>query len=567
MKNKTLIVLTLILLLSVVTKVQAIEGGQEINPKEEKIETLIEIKEGDIWKDLEVSKYNQSDMLIYKVGTHERSANPILISHQYNNEKLLRIVKNGYQERSTTELGLTNENDAYIATKIAIDCVFDNTAIANIDNKYRAKENLNEEQRISANKILEVAKSLVDIGLNGKENYNKSKSVTLIGELDPDKSKPNYVSQLYKVETSQPFYKGYKIKNKSQSPIAYYVANAETGEEQEIFGPEEKEFRIMVPKEYQEDPFELQLDVELIYDIDRTFLGMDGNGRYLILANIEEGYTLGTRLMNHKATLTVNFVDDETGAHILGGKVKIKGQEYEIDRDRKMLLWALPKEQIDIEVLEVPEDYTIKETNIIADVKYRENHVEDIKISHKKGNVKITTLVGQATYEIYDINNNIKGPYTTDTAGNLLIEGINTGRYTIKQIAVKEGYKLAVETEFPIEYGKTFEVIVNNELEPPKEEPEKPTEPPKEETEKPTEPEPPKEEIPEKPAEPELPKEEVPTQITETTKEEKNSIRTTLPRTGNDYFVIKLILINTIIFGHTMYLIKKICNKKTDCQI
>ena len=85
MKNKTLIVLTLILLLSVVTKVQAIEGGQEINPKEEKIETLIEIKEGDIWKDLEVSKYNQSDMLIYKVGTHERSANPILIIHQYNN--------------------------------------------------------------------------------------------------------------------------------------------------------------------------------------------------------------------------------------------------------------------------------------------------------------------------------------------------------------------------------------------------------------------------------------------------------------------------------------------------
>lgn len=569
MKKKKILVFTLILLVLGITKVQAVEMENEIKAEEEKIETLIEMKQEGEWRDLEIEKYNKYDILIYKVGTNKSSGEPITISNKYNNDSIFRIVENGYNKSLLNEMGVVNDDDAYTATKIAIDCVFNKvTEIDSVDNLYRAKEGLEQTQKERANKIIEAVKQLLNIGYDETIIYDKSKSIRAVGELELDLSKPDYVSQRYTISTTQAYYKGFKVKKKDQTKIPYYIANITTREEQEVFNRTENQFRIMIPKEYQEEPFELELEVETIYDEDTIFLGEDGNNEYIILANIEEKYVLETGLNNNKSSLTVNFVDKETRENVVGGSIKVGENLYNIDLYNKILLNSLPKQKLLIEVVTAPENYVIDNKQIIADIKYKENHIENIELSRKKGNLKIITLVGKSTYEIYEEDNKIKGVYTTDEDGNLFIEGISTGEYIIKQIEIKEGYKLVEKLEICVLHGQTVEVTIDNEkidkeIEPipPKEEEKEPI-PPKNETVEVT---PPKEEkeAPEVSEIPELtePKTEKDISTTELT-------RTVLPRTGNDYFVIKIILIDIILFKFIMYLFKKIQSKKnTDCQI
>lgn len=274
-----------------------------------------------------------------------------------------------------------------------------------------------------------------------------------------------------------------------------------------------------------------------------------------------------------------------------------------------------------MKVIHVPDNYYIEKEKHEIEINHEKKYTENIPLKRKKGNLEITTKAGEATYEIYDDELNIIGTYETDEEGKVYIERINAGNCIIKQTKVKEGYKLVKDNVIQVPFNDTcYVTIVNEEEEKNQEEAEKPKEDeedkkeevvpprkddeveevvaPKEEGTEEKEPEQTPEEI-EKPKEentekkPEEPKkeqkeediqekteksDEETSDKEETPKEEKvqetiekeeteevqeiQAKMSTLPRTGNDYFIFKIILADLNIFLIIIFLSKLYSNKK-----
>ena len=129
-------------------------------------------------------------------------------------------------------------------------------------------------------------------------------------------------------------------------------------------------------------------------------------------------------------------------------------------------------------------EYTIKESSIGENHHYILNEeeykitVEDEKVNeiimknyHKKGNLKITKVdkddktitLGAIEFELVDEEGNVISHLITDVNGEVYIENINTGRYTLKETKTKREYNLCENANIVVEWNKTSEVVIENE--------------------------------------------------------------------------------------------------------
>lgn len=82
-----------------------------------------------------------------------------------NDDRIWRIIKNGYPYKNEKELGLNSKYDAYAVTRWAIACILEEMDL----NLFKAEDN----DRVSK-QMLKVLKELVYIGKNGTEKSNHS---------------------------------------------------------------------------------------------------------------------------------------------------------------------------------------------------------------------------------------------------------------------------------------------------------------------------------------------------------------------------------------------------------
>lgn len=608
MTKKIYIILTLIWLIFGITKVKALSKNEKINITKESLETIIVTKEEGIWKDLNIERYIKENLTIYKIGNNNLSKNEITVGSSLADDRIKRIIKGKDREKIFYESRITSEKDKYIATKIAIDSISNGYAVSEIKNNYKAKENLSEIVEIRANNIIRASEKLADLGYTGKEKFQNITGLAKMGEFSKDDIKKNYSSQKYKIDAEGVKLTGYRIIEKSDSKINYYIANEKSSEEQETFGENDRAFKIMVPEEEIKDIFNIVLKVELYYEVDRFFNGTDGT---IILSRESKSGVMDAELRNKYSKLSLNFVDEETGNNIYGCTAEIQGNIYEINENNQEIRNDILKSDVSIKILDMPDKYYVENEEYIIELNHQKHYIENVILKRKKGNLEITTEAGNATYEIYDDKQKQIGTYETNEEGKVYIENIEIGNYTIKQIKVKEGYKLANDNIIPILHGETcYVTIINEEEEIDSEETELPKEddkedeeeviPPKEDEkteipdnkeEKPDIIEKPKEdkepEQVEKPKQEETEKEQEETEEkqeeTNISKDEKEIIdiltqetnkpnisnkkveekieKLTLPRTGNDYFIFKILLADIIIFLLIVFLSNLYSNK------
>ena len=180
--------------------------------------------------------------------------------------------------------------------------------------------------------------------------------------------------------------------------------------------------------------------------------------------SLEEEKRLFAELHNRNSTLALNFIDEETEENIYGIKVEVDEQLNFIDPYQNIVKTDIPESMVHVKVISLPKDYEIENEDYDIRIVYNENHVETIKLKHKKGKVEVTTNAGDAEYEIYDAESNKIIPYVIQDDGNIYIAQINTGEYRLKQINVNSKYELAKDIEFTIEHNETTRIMVHNEL-------------------------------------------------------------------------------------------------------
>ena len=129
-------------------------------------------------------------------------------------------------------------------------------------------------------------------------------------------------------------------------------------------------------------------------------------------------------------------------------------------------------------------EYRIKEADLGKNHQYILNEeeykiiVEDEKINeivienyHQKGNLKITKVdkddktitLGAIEFDLIDENGNVISHLVTDVNGEVYLENINTGSYTLKETKTKREYNLCENTDIVVEWNKTSEIVIENE--------------------------------------------------------------------------------------------------------
>ena len=465
MIKKITIIFTFVLLIISISKVEALSKDEVINSQKIELDKLIEIKIEGTWKDMQLDKYTSNGLTIYKIGNNSDNGNNITIQEEKNDTRIMKIIKNGYGKNKSLAFQLDSDNDLYAATKIAIDCISNTYSIEDVDNYYRPKINLSEELNIKAQKIIDVAKELLAIGYNEEVIYQSSISLYGIDEFEKDNINENYYSQKYIIETENAELINYEIASKNDIGINYFIANIETGEEQEYFDNNQNLFKIMVPEENKEESFQVEISVRMTYYTNKIFNATDGKNKYIVYSKEEDNSELVAMLNNKTSNLTINLIDAETQKNIYGGIVEVDGIEYTINDDNTAIIWNLGKGNVKVNLIKAPEDYLIKDNEYNIVIGYKESHIENIELFHKKGNVLINTNLKDAIYEIYNFNSEKIGTYTTDEEGNISVQQINTGTYKLVQTSVPDGYKKIDDIIFDVFYNKTTSIDITNEKE------------------------------------------------------------------------------------------------------
>lgn len=194
------------------------------------------------------------------------------------------------------------------------------------------------------------------------------------------------------------------------------------------------------------------------------------------------GDVTGQTTLNVKTNtgkIVVNKIDDETSQPIEGvtfNLVKSDGTIVETVTTGKDGIATFDKlYQANYKLVEVGTNpkYILNNTEFEVNVEYNKTSVMNIENEHKKGNIKIykvdkdngKVVLGNVEFNLFSHEfNKIVGTYYTDVNGELVINNLRIGDYSLIETKTNKWYNLAEDTNVEVEWDSTKEVTIENEL-------------------------------------------------------------------------------------------------------
>lgn len=201
------------------------------------------------------------------------------------------------------------------------------------------------------------------------------------------------------------------------------------------------------------------------YQLDMTpqTVELDADGRgYVEFANIP------------LAGLTLQKIDSVTKAGIGGVEflvTKLNGGEigtYTTDGDGRIFIPNLEEQYVRVREISVPDGYKLDTTEKIVELKAGEanavefeNHPYPYLVIYKLGDDG-QPLPG-VSFKITNDAGRELGTYTTNSAGRIVLTGIDEGHYVVQEVEAAEGYELdATPYDVYLQWGKTSQIKLKN---------------------------------------------------------------------------------------------------------
>ncbi len=416
---------------------------------------------------------------------------------------------------------------------------------------------------------LEAATKIVGISTyNGRIDIYRS-------DCTQDELNENYYSVTYEIVATNCELLSFQIRDIHNFPDGCFSANADTGEEQTVFSDGETKFKIMIPAEA------MALDFKGIFAISSTFeletQVTQANGEKIVEV-IEQTFNNYTNIDNRHTQLMIISLDADTLEPVKGLEFQAtdtvvgSNEGYITGDEGTVLIEKVSEGQTKIIIRGVPEGYTTDSDLYIVDVEYdtyqeyiiylkseaeeteeneEEEETENQEGTEEENNQEEQKETGEKDEEIQETEENDQEE--TEEKAEEEEKQENNNEEAESQETQEQGQTKEETKE--IEESENAENLESN-----KEEAEKIEETEEQENiENQQEQEKISEAIEETKVEEENQTNE------ETQVEEETSQVEKLPKTGNDYFVLKLILADTFIFT-IFLLILLIKHKKTDLK-
>ena len=404
------------------------------------------------------------------------------VEYKLTDERIQRVLENGYPYVSYTRLGVETEEDGYLATKQAIYWIIRNRKLENIYDYFRPGQtqingqNLEDTQR-RGTKVIDAIYKLVDIGYNGttKDKNVDKPEFTELSEFKQDRYNYQFYSKEYRVEKAK---SEIKIIGTSLEGMKVVDMNGRTKTTLKAGD----RFKVMVPQAKIDTDMEINIkyeSVETTYPVYYTTSNVEGRQNYIIVQNKEElvQRNLKFDVKGNLSTLEIIKVDKETGELIPGTTFEVAYKDgetigrYTTDEEGHIVIKNLYQGIITMQEVEANEDYALDNRIREIRVNYNAKTVITINNERKIGSMEITkvdkddktkTLEG-VEFDLINDKGEVVAHLVTNQYGKARVLNIKAGNYILRETKTNEKYKIGGDQNVTINHNETLEIEIENE--------------------------------------------------------------------------------------------------------
>ena len=400
-------------------------------------------------------------------GVDEEGSYTVTINDLLKDDLIYNTIINGYPYKTPAQLGLETADEAYVATKHAVNSVLLNRDVKKF---YKAAD---EKGEAIINAIYEISEK----GKAGKSsNKSAELSINKVGDLIES---GNYYYQEYTVNADVNIAE-YTVKSIESFPEGSYIVDS-TGANRTTFSATEK-FRVMIPKTKLDKDLYGEINVVAECNTNPIFYGEAPKSNiqdYAITYKTYVSYEASTTFNKSTNTSSIKIIkqDAETSKPIKDVEFGLykENEEYitsgKTNSEGIVTFSNLYQGTYKIKELTANENYEKDETVYEMSTEYNKEVSRTITNTHKKGNLKITKIdkdennvvLEGIEFDLIDSNQMKVAHLITNENGEAQINGINIGSYTIKETKTKENYNLCIDNNIEVKWNETTEITIQNE--------------------------------------------------------------------------------------------------------
>lgn len=382
--------------------------------------------------------------------------------------KVWRTVTAGYPYHTPEELGVSDWRYAFQATKLAIYCVLGQSEL----DKFYA-------DTAEGQAIVDLIHRLVNEGLNGTSTYrtpvanvNKSGNLTLSG---------NYYIQNYTISSNLNI-KSYDIAI-TGFPSGTITTNT-SGTSKSTFNAGET-FQVRIPKNNVETgDINGRVRATVSTKSYAVFYGTCATEEWQDYAVTGDPISLTSASTNmdlkgNTASIEIKKVDEETNEPIANTTFQLSKKDGTIigtattDSNGIVKFDNLYQATYVIKEIKSNDNYVVMQETIDVDALYNKTITKIITNKHKKGNLSVSKVdkdnnkiaLGNVSFDLFSYEfNKVIGTYITNVDGEINIDNLRIGQYSLIEKSTGKWYNLADNTDVNIEWNTTTDTTIENEL-------------------------------------------------------------------------------------------------------
>lgn len=378
---KILLIVLLVIVANIgilVNTVQAVENGEQITIYSKGYFNRVIRNNGIVIKTAHaVYQENGKEYPVYCLNRELHGVGEYIATYDVKDQGkiedlgLWRVVINGYPYKSIEQLGVTNEEEAYIATKQSIYCYIYNTGTE----LYSAINEQGERVINAMNNILENAK-------NSNESFdNPNIEIEQSEKWNVDEIENKYVSKEYKIKSNKNISK--ITLNLESQPKGTKITNLD----------EDGKFKILIPIENLKESGKFKIKIQTELETKPIFLGEAPSNdlqNYLLTAysyeNLDKEFEQEYEKNNTK--IIIEKTDNDTNEVLKGAKFEILDEKQksirvaETNNDGQVILDGLMPGIYYIKEVQAPNGYSIDSE--LKKVEIKLNQEISLKIKNNK---------------------------------------------------------------------------------------------------------------------------------------------------------------------------------------
>ena len=355
---KILLIVLLVIVANIgilVNTVQAVENGEQITIYSKGYFNRVIRNNGIVIKTAHaVYQENGKEYPVYCLNRELHGVGEYIATYDVKDQGkiedlgLWRVVINGYPYKSIEQLGVTNEEEAYIATKQSIYCYIYNTGTE----LYSAINEQGERVINAMNNILENAK-------NSNESFdNPNIEIEQSEKWNVDEIENKYVSKEYKIKSNKNISK--ITLNLESQPKGTKITNLD----------EDGKFKILIPIENLKESGKFKIKIQTELETKPIFLGEAPSNdlqNYLLTAYSYEDMDkeFEQEYEKNNTKIIIEKTDNDTNEVLKGAKFEILDEKQksirvaETNNDGQVILDGLMPGIYYIKEVQAPNGYSI----------------------------------------------------------------------------------------------------------------------------------------------------------------------------------------------------------------